>query len=80
MLSSFHAINIALMLANQVGSDLMLEDQLINADRFSLGWDLCTICIFFFLNAPSHGSEAQPSLKTLEFMGLLASLGVSESG
>lgn len=48
MLSSFHAIKIALMLANQVGSDLMLEDQLINADRFSLGWDLCTICIYFF--------------------------------
>lgn len=47
MLSSFRAVKTALMLVSQVGLGLMLRDQPMNADRFSLRWDPCIICIFF---------------------------------
>ena len=53
MLPSFHVIKIALKLVNQVGSDLRLRDQPVIADWFSLQWDACTICnFFFFFDAP----------------------------
>lgn len=47
MLSFFHAVKTALLFVSQVGLGLVLRDQPMNADRFSLRWDPCIICIFF---------------------------------